>query len=341
MPPYSLADAERDLRETLDRAPKGAVKGEWQATTMQAGHSSRTGGYEDRHGHAVSEPGFRDLGAIDEVLAKLEGSAGERFNTVSITWTKARLPFRRGKVAIETRFDAIIVPRGPHDPSYEAAAAARRRFWEAIGATGIEIAAERGTANVHAQTKWYGPHRRVLLVRHPGGPLLATDGLSTPWAGIAKRENGVECELVLALPQDPSAPKAETIVLWGDVLIGIGDLVADGHRVRRTVEELGAILFSRLGDECRPMAFVVLSLDDRRIEGLPFGSARLLRATPVTEAEVAGLDPADPWAVEAARAALRARGLLPRWSFPPMSRMPFCGHGVAARRGRKDRREAT
>ena len=44
---YTLKDAERDLQAILDRAPPGAVGGEWESTTMQAGHSSSSGGYRD------------------------------------------------------------------------------------------------------------------------------------------------------------------------------------------------------------------------------------------------------------------------------------------------------
>ncbi|WP_152046897.1 hypothetical protein [Aureimonas psammosilenae] len=307
MSAYSPDDAARDLLVILDRAPKGAIGGDWHATTLQAGHSSRTGGYRDRQGQHVEEASIRDLDIIDDVIERLAEGGGEPFNAVSITWTKARLPFGRGTVAVETRFDAALVPRGPDDPIFEAAATARRRFWTDRGATDVRIVADRGQANGYGQTTWFGPHRRALIVRQPGGTLLATDGLSTPWAGITERENGVECELVFSDWGDGD-PSPEAVDLWAGVLIGIGDLVADGYRVRRDVETHGAILFCRLGPECLPMTRMILSLDGRAIDGLPFGSAALLRATPVAEDEVADGDPEEPWAATAARKALRRRG---------------------------------
>jgi hypothetical protein len=168
-------------------------------------------------------------------------------------------------------------------------------------------------ANGHGQTKWFGPHRRVLLVQRPGESLLATDGLSTPWAGITERENGVECELVLSMGgnEDAGMPSPDAADLWAGVLIGAGDLVADGYRVLRDVGAHGAILFCRLPEGCRPMTRLILSLDGRTIEGLPFGSAPLLRATAVADDEVAGRDPDEPWAATAARDALRRRGIVP------------------------------
>lgn len=45
MTAYSNSDAARDLRLTLDKAPSGAVKGEWFLITEQAGVSSQSGGY--------------------------------------------------------------------------------------------------------------------------------------------------------------------------------------------------------------------------------------------------------------------------------------------------------
>ncbi len=67
-----------------------------------------------------------------------------------------------------------------------------RRASGGRGAVDAGFAAERGAASSRNQTKARpGLHRRVL--KHPGDGrlLLATDGLSTPWAGVAEPENGV------------------------------------------------------------------------------------------------------------------------------------------------------
>ena len=308
--PFTLDDARRRLAEALGRAPKEAVRGEWSGTAMQAGVSKLSGGYRDAGGHHVEEhAGAR--AAIREVIDKLASGAAEPFNAAEIRWTRSRLPWRRGEVEIETSFVEEIVPRGPDHPVYEEAAAARRRFWETLGEVAAEPAVDRSVANDYAQTKWFGPHRRVLFVRRPGEVLLATDGLSTPWAGISEHENGVECEVMLRLADEggaltPASPQVET---WANLLVELGDLVADGFRVRRDIERHGALLFCRLPASSAPFARMILSVaqGDDVIEGLPFGSIRLLEATPVTKEEILGGDPDEPWAASAARTALEKR----------------------------------
>ncbi len=66
-----------------------------------------------------------------------------------------------------------------------AAASARRAFWQVRSTVDDSFAAERGTPNSYNQTKWFGPHRRVLAIRSHGADgdevlVLATDGFSTP-----------------------------------------------------------------------------------------------------------------------------------------------------------------
>ncbi|ABC91403.1 hypothetical protein RHE_CH02631 [Rhizobium etli CFN 42] len=149
------------------------------------------------------------------------------------------------------------------------------------------FAAERETANVYNQTKWFGPHRRVLAVDAPEKLILSTDGLSIPWAGISEPENGVECELFMEF--DPATLDSTGTANWANLLINLGDLVADGHRVARDVEKHGAILFCRLTEDYAPLTRIILSCDPSRIDGLPFGSVPLIRATPVAEDEIEGL----------------------------------------------------
>ncbi|PDT12153.1 hypothetical protein CO670_28815 [Rhizobium sp. J15] len=308
MASYSIDDAIRELVPVLSRAPAGAVSGEWTATTMQAGHSSSTGGYRDAAGKQVPDDSRDPLRAIGNAVEKLDAaSAAERFNTVVVRWKKPALPFMRAQVMIETSFDPSIVPRGPEDPVYERAAAARRAFWEGRGSLREGFAAERASANIHAQTKWFGPHRRILAIDAPGRMILATDGLSTPWAGISEPENGVECELFMEF--GAATLDATTIGDWGNLLINLGDLVADGHRIARDVEKHGAILFCRLTEDYAPLTRIVLSRDPARIDGMPFGSVPLIRATAIAEAEIDGSDPDEDWGATAARQALAKRGI--------------------------------
>jgi len=304
---YSIDDAIRELAPVLGKAPAGAVSGEWTATTMQAGHSSRTGGYRDAQGRHLQEDSSHSLAIIDDVVEKLDAAAPQHFNTVVIRWKKPKFPFMRAEVTLETNFDEAIVPRGPDDPAYEEAAAARRAFWQGRGALQVGFAAERETANIYNQTKWFGPHRRILAIDAPGKLILATDGLSTPWAGIADPENGVECELYMEF--DAATLDEAGISNWANLLINIGDLMADGHRVARDVEKHGAILFCRLTEDYAPLTRIMLSRTADRIEGLPFGSVPVILATPIAEAEIERQDLSDDWGATAARHALAKRGI--------------------------------
>ncbi|MGO7861466.1 hypothetical protein ACC676_07630 [Rhizobium ruizarguesonis] len=307
MASYSIDDAIRELAPALGKAPAGAVSGEWTASTMQAGHSSRTGGYRDAEGNYVPEASRHPLDIISDIVEKLDASGVPRFNKVVIRWKKPKFPFMREEITLETSYDRTIVPRGPDDPIYATAAAARRVFWQSRGTVQEDFAAERGTANIHAQTKWFGPHRRILAIHARESLILATDGLSTPWAGISEPENGVECELFMEF--DAARLDAAGIENWANLLINIGDLVADGYRVARDVEKHGAILFCRLTEDYRPMTRIMLSRDADRIDGLPFGSVPLIRATPIAEAEIEGQDLSDDWGPAAARNALAKRGM--------------------------------
>ncbi|MBY4606468.1 hypothetical protein K6M90_02115 [Rhizobium sp. 9T] len=304
---YSIDDAIRELVPVLSKAPATAVSGEWTATTMQAGQSSSTGGYRDAAGQPVSDDSRDPLRIIGDVVEELDEAATERFNTVVIRWKKPALPFMRAQVTIETSFDQAIVPRGPDDPIYQRAASARRAFWQSRGTVHEGFAAERATANVYAQTKWFGPHRRILAIDAPGRMILATDGLSTPWAGISEPENGVECELFMEF--GAATLDATTTGDWGNLLINLGDLVADGYRVACDVEKHGAILFCRLTEDYLPLTRIILSRDPGRIDGMPFGSVPLFRATAVAETEIEGRDPDEDWGATAARQALANRGI--------------------------------
>lgn len=304
MTAYSNSDAASDLRPALDKAPTGAVKGEWFFITEQAGVSSQTGGYIYADGSHVTA-GDQAFQRVRNVVDKLESSRIKPFNKVIVRWTKSKIPLMRGHVTVDTIFDETIVPRGLQSPMYEAAAVARRAFWKRYGDVSDSFITERDDANVHNQTKWFGPHRRVLSTKSSTKLTLATDGLSTPWAGIANPENGVECELFMEM--DASDNTSYQIDDWADLLISLGDLVAEGYQVAADVEKYGAILFCSLTDDYKPMTRIILSRDGRQIEGLPFGSVPLIRVTPIAEAEIEHHDQSDEWASNAARHALAER----------------------------------
>lgn len=304
MTAYSNSDAARDLRPTLDKAPAGAVNGEWFFITEQTGVSSRSGGYMYADGSHVAA-GEYAFERVRNVVEKLEASRIPPFNRVIVRWARSKIPFMRGRVTVETIFDETVVPRGPQSPVYEAAAVARRAFWTTYGDVSDGFTAERGDANLHNQTNWFGPHRRVLSIKSSTTLTLATDGLSTPWAGIADPENGVGCELFMEL--DAADITSHQIDDWANLLIGLGDLVADGFQVATDVEKYGAILFCSLTDDYDPMTRIILSRDGRRIEDLPFGSVPLIRVTPIAEAEIEHRDQSDEWASNAAKHALAER----------------------------------
>ena len=304
MTAYSNSDAARDLRSALDKSPAGAVNGEWYFITEQAGVSSQTGGYMYADGSHVAGDNH-SFQKVQEVVEKLEASRRQPFNKVIVHWTKSKIPLIRGRVTVDTLFDETIVPRGPQDPIYEAASEVRRDFWERYGSVSDGLMAKRDDANVHNQTKWFGPHRRVLNIKNSTKLTLATDGLSTPWAGIADPENGVGCELFMEF--DASNIISSRIDNWAHLLITLGDLVADGYQVAADVEKYSAILFCTLTDEYNPMNRIILSRDGRRIDNLPFGSVPLIRVTPISESEIEHLDQSDEWASSAARNALAQR----------------------------------
>ncbi|RCX06003.1 hypothetical protein DFO56_101139 [Kosakonia sp. AG348] len=54
MTAYSNSDAAKDLRSALDKAPAGAVNGEWIFITEQAGVASQTGGYRYADGSHIT-----------------------------------------------------------------------------------------------------------------------------------------------------------------------------------------------------------------------------------------------------------------------------------------------
>lgn len=154
---------------------------------------------------------------IRNVVDKLEASRIPFFNKVNVRWAKSKIPLMRGRVTVDTIFDETIVPRGSQSPIYETVAVARRAFWKMYGDVSDSFIAERDDANVHNQTKWVGPHRRALSTKSSTNLTLATDGLSTPWAGVADPENDAECELFMDL--DASDNNSHQIYDWAHLLI--------------------------------------------------------------------------------------------------------------------------
>lgn len=210
-----------------------------------------------------------------------------------------------GRVSVKTTYDQSIVPRGPDDPIYAIAAAIRLAYWQTRGEVAEDYAAQLEKPNVHNQTNWFGPHRRVLKVETRSSIILATDGLSTPWAGVPDKENGVECEVYLEFERAIMNP--QKIDDWGHLLINLGDMVADGYRVASDVSDSEAIIFCKLTDDYAPMTRMVLTIDQGSISDMPFGAVPLIKAIPIAEEEIEGLDLSDAWSATAAKAVLTQR----------------------------------
>lgn len=94
MKSYAVSDAISDLGPVLNAAPSEAVKGEWLATTEQAGVSSCTGGYVDAAGgfvNPVTGTTSDPFKSIREIVTRLEASQSHHFNKVIIRWRKATM----------------------------------------------------------------------------------------------------------------------------------------------------------------------------------------------------------------------------------------------------------
>lgn len=164
MTAYSNSNAARDLRSALDKAPAGAVNGEWFFITEQAGVSSQTGGYMYADGSHVAE-GNHAFQKVQEVVAKLEESQIQPFNKVIVHWTRSKVPLIRGRVTVDTLFDKKIVPRGPQDPIYEAASVARRAFWEKYGSASDAIRLNKMTRTYTTRRNGSGPIVEYSILR--------------------------------------------------------------------------------------------------------------------------------------------------------------------------------
>ncbi|MBB3391600.1 hypothetical protein FHT82_004378 [Rhizobium sp. BK275] len=108
----------RQLSQLLAKAPAGAVRAEREATMMQAGHSSRTGGYRDAAGRRVEEGRPDSLVVIGEIVrswrpALLLGLTAPVSTKVLIQSKKPKTHFLRGQMTTGTSYDSrsTIHPR--------------------------------------------------------------------------------------------------------------------------------------------------------------------------------------------------------------------------------------
>lgn len=300
--PRDVAKIARKLARGIKAgAPPNACSGEWMQTIEQAAVSSGRGGFADSAGSYV--PSAHDSELFDAIREAVEEIhlAGDR------SWNVARIGWRPGDLAvtIDTIFDPEIVPRAPDDPVYEEAATARRDFWNAVGGEVDGYLGDAAKANDHGQTRWFSPHRRLMRVELAGRATLVTDGLSTPWPGVLDKVNGSEIEVFLENPNQHASMEP-----WINVLLDVGDMIADDRGIESDVVRNGAVIFCGLTDTVAPYTHLVLSVpadnEPAFIPSLPYGRARLLKATAVTLDDLAGHS-LDGWAVEAARQALARR----------------------------------
>jgi hypothetical protein len=271
------------LRDVLNRhAPRGAVSGEWTQTTFQAGVASGSGGFQNARGDWLDTPDK----VSDAITAAADALAAEppNWNVMHVAWSAAV-----GDVMLRLEFDPSIVPRRVDDPIYAQAESTRRSFWEQVGAVSPDCLGSTYDANAYAQTRWLSPHRRLLLVQREADAILTTDGLSTPWPGVADSVNGCGLEVYFSLDHDQTEP----LDRWVEVLLSIGDMVADDGGVGCEFEGEQAIVFCKLPEAFAPLTHVIFSapqtLGHAVIEDMPFGSVRLVEATAVSADDLKGV----------------------------------------------------
>lgn len=282
-------------------APAKAFSGKWIQTVEQAGVSSCKGGFADRDGNRLPSSSDRRLfDAVGDAIAEIFLAGDQSWNIAEVNWRAPDMA-----VTIETSFDPEIVPRNSGDPTFEQAATARRDFWNLIGRAAEAYVGPLTPVNDYGQTRWISPHRRLLQVEVDGWRALVTDGLSTPWPGVPDKVNGSCLELFLEMPEAQSS-----VDPWIDIMMGLGDMVADDVGIESYVVENAAILFCDLPVALAPYTHVILSVpsenEPREIPSLPYGSAKILRVTAVTLEDLAGQS-LDGWGVDAAHQALARR----------------------------------
>lgn len=304
MPKQQSTELAARLRQL---APASAKRLEWTQTIEMAAVSNGTGGFIDAGGgwlDPFTDPAADATKIICSFVSQMANDGS--WNVAVITWETDD-----EAATIETHFDATIVPRTINDPAYDSAMSARAAFWRGRGGV-IEYLGEPTRINYHGQTKWYSPHRRLVKVSTASGVVLATDGLSTPWSGVPDKKNGIECEIYLPL-EGAMGSGATELTAWVHALLDVGDFAADECELCDAVKENSAILFCRLDARLSPFTQMILSVPGleawREIPDLPFGSISLLRATPVKDSDLEGLDLSTDWGAEAARSALSRLGV--------------------------------
>lgn len=231
----SLESVRVALRGTINRsAPRGATCGEWTQTIELAGVSGCSGGFQDARGNWLETP--------DQIRDAIRDAAESLF-TGDTSWNLLHITWSGADVTLKTEFDATIVPRAIDDPVYSVAASVRRRFWQGAGDVLPDYLGPTPHSNDYGQTRWLSPHRRAIAVRRSADMILATDGLSTPWPGVPDAVNGCSCEVFFRLPI------AEQIERWSEILLSVGDMIADEGEMGLDLAEEAAAVFCRLPDE--------------------------------------------------------------------------------------------
>lgn len=275
-----------DPRKRAEKRLASLIAQKATAANLRITGSIMQAGVADGPNGALLEHRVREaIRDVIEALAEAERTAGTPvWNLYELEWTRGRR-----HVTLITRLDPDSIPREIGDPVFERAAAARLDFWSGLGE--FEGYVERGRPpNAYGQTPLFlGPHERLAKVRRGGNLILATDGLSTPWPGVADRENGFGLELALALP-DATGPAK-------DLLFTIVRQVIDYPDAAETaLAEGGACIL----DHGNPPGLIILTRPEPdmpdQIPGLPFGPAGLLAAVFVSPENLAKFGmPGEGW----------------------------------------------
>ncbi|MDQ0466194.1 hypothetical protein QO010_003987 [Caulobacter ginsengisoli] len=303
------ADAEKRIEAAIRRAaPARAATGDWSGVREMAGVSAGPDGeFRDAAGAVL---GYLPDAAADAIRREIETLAQREALPGPQGWNRYAIAWRPGTATLTTRFDAEIVPRGAEDPVYEAAANARRAFWSGLGA--VRDYVERGgQLNAWGQTPVFlGPHERLILIDRPATRLYATDGLSTPWPGVADQSNGWGCEFVLEAAR-PTGPAPAGVDPWVELMFYCARQFTDWPNLKDYVEKEGAAVFFTYEFDGGGEFPVVISrpLDlPAEIPGLPYGPVPLLAVTACNPAEMRGLEfTDDSWAAPVALELLKRR----------------------------------
>ncbi|KTF70025.1 suppressor of fused domain protein [Sphingomonas sp. HT-1] len=200
-------------------------------------------------------------------------------------------------------------------------AAARARFWEALGPT-----SDRILSSAPAGSRWPGGHEAYRLIHRGSAILLATDGLSDP-LDDASATNGFEVELFIEGAGEGAASQVAGDGWMLEVLRRVAAIVAEERGILAPLERHGPIPLeltnvSASAAIAARMPSYFLTADDvlgvliggpepdfaTWIEDMPLSTVRVVPVVLLTAAELGEIRAGDSETRDAVTAALAAAG---------------------------------